>query len=70
MVSNSGRPSENWSSITHCMKGSVTTGHASSISKSLANGRPEFEKVGVQVVKNVHDVEEFEMHKLRLLNGS
>ncbi|OQE96758.1 hypothetical protein PENNAL_c0001G03324 [Penicillium nalgiovense] len=40
------------------------------IEDQFSDGRPEFEKVGVQVVKNVHDVEEFEMHKLRLLNGS
>lgn len=32
--------------------------------------RPPFDKVGVQLVKNVHNVEEFEKHKLRLLNGS
>ncbi|KAJ5223846.1 hypothetical protein N7468_008388 [Penicillium chermesinum] len=36
----------------------------------FSDGRPPFEKVGVQVVKNVHDVEQFEKHKLRLLNGS
>ncbi|KAL4893107.1 mannitol 2-dehydrogenase [Aspergillus ambiguus] len=36
----------------------------------FADGRPPFEKAGAQVVKNVHDVEQFEMHKLRLLNGS
>lgn len=36
----------------------------------FADGRPPFEKVGVQVVESVHDVEQFEMHKLRLLNGS
>ncbi|CDM36244.1 hypothetical protein DTO013E5_9933 [Penicillium roqueforti] len=40
------------------------------IEDQFCDGRPEFEKVGVQVVKNVHDVEQFEMHKLRLLNGS
>ncbi|KGO65646.1 Mannitol dehydrogenase, C-terminal [Penicillium italicum] len=40
------------------------------IEDDFSNGRPEFEKVGVQVVKNVHDVEQFEKHKLRLLNGS
>lgn len=36
----------------------------------FADGRPEFEKVGVQVVPNVKEVEEFECHKLRLLNAS
>lgn len=36
----------------------------------FANGRPAFDKVGVQVVKNVHEVEKFECHKLRLLNAS
>ncbi|KAH8904856.1 mannitol-1-phosphate/altronate dehydrogenase [Coniochaeta sp. PMI_546] len=36
----------------------------------FSDGRPPFEKVGVQVVKNVHEVEQFERHKLRLLNGS
>lgn len=36
----------------------------------FSDGRPPFEKVGVQVVENVHDVEQFERHKLRLLNGS
>lgn len=36
----------------------------------FCNGRPPFEKVGVQVVSKVHDVEQFEMHKLRLLNAS
>ncbi|KAL2829513.1 mannitol 2-dehydrogenase [Aspergillus cavernicola] len=40
------------------------------IEDQFSDGRPPFEKVGVQVVKNVHDVEEFEKHKLRLLNGS
>ncbi|RAH43665.1 mannitol dehydrogenase family protein [Aspergillus brunneoviolaceus CBS 621.78] len=40
------------------------------IEDQFADGRPPFEKVGVQVVKNVHDVEQFEKHKLRLLNGS
>lgn len=40
------------------------------IEDQFSNGRPDFEKVGVQVVKNVHDVEQFEKHKLRLLNGS
>lgn len=34
------------------------------------NERPPFEKVGVQIVKDVKNVEEFEKHKLRLLNGS
>ncbi|KAJ0413096.1 mannitol 2-dehydrogenase [Aspergillus carlsbadensis] len=36
----------------------------------FSDGRPAFESVGVKVVKNVHDVEQFEKHKLRLLNGS
>lgn len=36
----------------------------------FADGRPPFDKVGVQVVKCVHDVEQFEKHKLRLLNAS
>jgi len=36
----------------------------------FCDGRPPFEKVGVQVVPNVHEVEQFEMHKLRLLNAS
>lgn len=40
------------------------------IEDHFSDGRPPFEKVGVQLVKNVHNVEEFEMHKLRLLNGS
>ncbi|KAJ5605131.1 mannitol 2-dehydrogenase [Penicillium lagena] len=40
------------------------------IEDQFADGRPPFEKVGVQVVRNVHDVEQFEKHKLRLLNGS
>ncbi|KAJ5545234.1 mannitol 2-dehydrogenase [Penicillium sp. DV-2018c] len=40
------------------------------IEDQFSDGRPPFEKVGVQVVKNVHDVEQFEKHKLRLLNGS
>jgi mannitol 2-dehydrogenase len=40
------------------------------IEDQFSDGRPAFEKVGVQVVKNVHDVEQFEKHKLRLLNGS
>ncbi|KAL4942381.1 mannitol 2-dehydrogenase [Aspergillus oleicola] len=40
------------------------------IEDQFSDGRPPFEKVGVKVVKNVHDVEEFEKHKLRLLNGS
>ncbi|PWY75386.1 mannitol-1-phosphate/altronate dehydrogenase [Aspergillus heteromorphus CBS 117.55] len=40
------------------------------IEDCFSDGRPPFEKVGVQIVKNVHDVEQFEMHKLRLLNGS
>ncbi|KAF9886942.1 hypothetical protein FE257_010683 [Aspergillus nanangensis] len=40
------------------------------IEDQFSDGRPPFHKVGVQVVKDVHDVEEFEKHKLRLLNGS
>ncbi|KAI4856029.1 mannitol 2-dehydrogenase, partial [Aureobasidium sp. EXF-8846] len=40
------------------------------VEDKFCDGRPPFEKVGVQVVKDVHDVEQFEMHKLRLLNGS
>ncbi|PIG80367.1 mannitol 2-dehydrogenase [Aspergillus arachidicola] len=40
------------------------------IEDQFSDGRPPFDKVGAQVVKNVHDVEEFEKHKLRLLNGS
>ncbi|KAF4981039.1 hypothetical protein FZEAL_3091 [Fusarium zealandicum] len=40
------------------------------IEDKFCDGRPAFEKVGVQVVKDVHDVEQFEKHKLRLLNAS
>lgn len=40
------------------------------VEDKFANGRPSFEKVGVQVVKDVHEVEKFECHKLRLLNAS
>ncbi|KAJ5414033.1 mannitol-1-phosphate/altronate dehydrogenase [Penicillium cosmopolitanum] len=40
------------------------------IEDHFCDGRPPFEKVGVQIVKNVQNVEEFEKHKLRLLNGS
>lgn len=40
------------------------------VEDTFADGRPPFEKVGVQVVSNVHDVEMFECHKLRLLNAS
>ncbi|EFX01572.1 mannitol dehydrogenase [Grosmannia clavigera kw1407] len=40
------------------------------IEDDFADGRPPFEKVGIQVVKDVSDVEQFEKHKLRLLNGS
>lgn len=40
------------------------------IEDKFADGRPPFEKVGVQVVPNVHEVEQFEKHKLRLLNAS
>jgi mannitol 2-dehydrogenase len=35
----------------------------------FSDGRPPFEQVGVQVVKDVHDVEQFEKYKLRLLNA-
>ncbi|KAK9428195.1 hypothetical protein V1505DRAFT_377796 [Lipomyces doorenjongii] len=40
------------------------------IEDQFSDGRPPLDKVGVQVVKNVHDVEKFEKYKLRLLNGS
>ncbi|GJC83988.1 mannitol 2-dehydrogenase [Colletotrichum liriopes] len=40
------------------------------IEDKFSDGRPPFEKVGVQVVKGVHEVEQFEKHKLRLLNAS
>ncbi|KAM0806575.1 hypothetical protein AB5N19_06912 [Seiridium cardinale] len=40
------------------------------VEDKFCDGRPPFEKVGVQVVNNVHDVEQFEKHKLRLLNAS
>ncbi|CAM1500507.1 Fc.00g096690.m01.CDS01 [Cosmosporella sp. VM-42] len=40
------------------------------IEDKFCDGRPPFEKVGVQVVHDVHDVEQFEKHKLRLLNAS
>lgn len=40
------------------------------IEDQFCDGRPAFEKVGIQVVKNVAEVEQFEKHKLRLLNGS
>ncbi|KAK9319508.1 hypothetical protein V1517DRAFT_349031 [Lipomyces orientalis] len=40
------------------------------IEDQFSDGRPPLDKVGVQVVKNVHDVEQFEKYKLRLLNGS
>lgn len=40
------------------------------IEDKFCDGRPPFEKVGVQVVKDVHEVEKFERHKLRLLNAS
>jgi len=36
---------------------------------NFSDGRPAFEKVGVQVVPTVRDVEQFELIKLRLLNG-
>ncbi|CAI6332915.1 unnamed protein product [Periconia digitata] len=37
---------------------------------NFSDGRPPFEKAGVQVVPNVHKVEEYELIKLRLLNAS
>lgn len=40
------------------------------VEDKFSDGRPPFEKVGVQVVHDVHDVEQFEKHKLRLLNAS
>ncbi|KZM27458.1 Mannitol 2-dehydrogenase [Ascochyta rabiei] len=40
------------------------------VEDKFADGRPAFEKVGVQVVKDVKDVEQFELIKLRLLNAS
>ncbi|KPM41476.1 Mannitol 2-dehydrogenase [Neonectria ditissima] len=40
------------------------------VEDKFCDGRPPFEKVGVQVVHDVHDVEQFEKHKLRLLNAS
>ncbi|KAJ9215672.1 hypothetical protein DTO166G4_2778 [Paecilomyces variotii] len=40
------------------------------IEDHFCDGRPPFEKAGVQIVKNVKEVEQFEKHKLRLLNGS
>lgn len=40
------------------------------VEDKFCDGRPPFEKVGVQVVKDVHNVEQFEKHKLRLLNAS
>ncbi|RGP76679.1 mannitol 2-dehydrogenase [Fusarium longipes] len=40
------------------------------VEDKFCDGRPPFEKVGVQVVADVHDVEQFEKHKLRLLNAS
>jgi mannitol 2-dehydrogenase len=36
----------------------------------FVDGRPPFEKAGVQVVANTHKVEEYELIKLRLLNAS
>ncbi|KAF1829875.1 NAD(P)-binding protein [Decorospora gaudefroyi] len=36
----------------------------------FVDGRPPFEKAGVQVVPDVHKVEEYELIKLRLLNAS
>jgi mannitol 2-dehydrogenase len=40
------------------------------VEDTFSDGRPPFEKVGVQVVSDVRDVEKFECHKLRLLNAS
>jgi mannitol 2-dehydrogenase len=40
------------------------------VEDNFADGRPPFEKAGVQVVANVHKVEEYELIKLRLLNAS
>ncbi|KAF2998475.1 hypothetical protein E8E13_002623 [Curvularia kusanoi] len=40
------------------------------VEDKFCDGRPAFEKVGVQVVKDVKNVEEFELWKLRLLNAS
>lgn len=40
------------------------------VEDAFVSGRPEFEKAGVQVVRNTHEVEKFECHKLRLLNAS
>ncbi|KAI6423198.1 hypothetical protein MCOR21_008301 [Pyricularia oryzae] len=40
------------------------------VEDKFADGRPPFDLVGVQVVKDVKDVEQFEKHKLRLLNAS
>lgn len=40
------------------------------IEDHFSDGRPPFELVGAQIVKNKHHVEAFEKHKLRLLNGS
>ncbi|KAH8891457.1 mannitol dehydrogenase domain-containing protein [Thozetella sp. PMI_491] len=40
------------------------------VEDAFADGRPPFEKVGVQVVSNVSQVEKYECHKLRLLNAS
>ncbi|CBF83955.1 mannitol dehydrogenase family protein [Aspergillus nidulans FGSC A4] len=40
------------------------------IEDHFCDGRPPFEKVGVKVVKDLRAVEEYEKHKLRLLNGS
>ncbi|KAL4883134.1 mannitol 2-dehydrogenase [Aspergillus karnatakaensis] len=40
------------------------------IEDHFSDGRPPFEKAGAQMVKDTHEVEQFEKHKLRLLNGS
>ncbi|KAF9890597.1 hypothetical protein FE257_005728 [Aspergillus nanangensis] len=39
------------------------------IEDQFSEGRPPFEKVGIQIV-DIHTVEQFEKHKLRLLNAS
>ncbi|KAF4125502.1 mannitol 2-dehydrogenase [Geosmithia morbida] len=54
---------DNWPVVTEPFMQWVVEDH-------FADGRPPFEKVGVQVVKDVSDVEKFECHKLRLLNAS
>ncbi|KAL5118586.1 hypothetical protein ACEQ8H_003437 [Pleosporales sp. CAS-2024a] len=46
------------------------TFHQWVLEDKFCDGRPPFEKAGVQVVPNVHKVEEYELIKLRLLNAS